>query len=243
MINRSNLIVIIFMLMGLAVLVALGTWQVNRLYWKEALIERVQQRIASEPTALQFLLEQGLSKETHEYKTVFVEGVFDHESEVYFFTTAKGGASGWNVHTPLRLDNEKSVIVNRGFVPFDLKQTDKRTVGLVTGNQRVEALLRFPLTERPLGSLENSPETREFYWRNVEEMSAVMTGASETYLPVILDQLETNTPGVWPKGGTTITKFPNNHLQYAATWYGLALTLLGVGGYFLFSRRQTENDE
>ena len=243
MINRSNLVVIICMLMGLAVLTALGTWQVNRLYWKEELIERVQQRIASEPTALHSMLEQGLNKDIHEYKTVFVEGVFDHASEVYFFTTGKGGASGWNVHTRLLLNDGSSVIVNRGFVPFDLKDQANRLDGLVEGKQKVEALLRFPLDERPLGSLENSPDTREFYWRNVGEMSAVMTGTSETYLPVILDQLETNTSGTWPRGGTTITNFPNNHLQYAVTWYGLALTLLGVGGYFLVSRRRTENDE
>jgi len=243
MISRSNLILIICMISGLIVLISLGTWQVNRLYWKEELIERVQARIASEPTALIDLMENGLNKETQEYKTVFVNGTFDHDSEVYFFTTAKGGGSGWNVHTPLLFDGGSYVIVNRGFVPFDLKAPDKRSDGLLEGKQRVEALLRFPLSERPFGSLENSPKTREFYWRNVNEMASVMIGDKDEFLPIILDQLESDTPGTWPKGGTTITDFPNNHLQYAVTWYGLALTLLGVGGYFLMSRRQAENEE
>lgn len=243
MINRSNIIVIICMVFGLAVLISLGTWQVNRLVWKEALIERVKERIASAPVPLSELADVGLKKENHEYKTVTVPGVFDHASEVYFFTTAKGGASGWNVHTPMRLDDGRFIIVNRGFVPFELKDPVKRTIGLVEGEQRVEALLRFPLTERPLGSLENSPQTREFYWRNVQEMASVMSGNADQYLPVILDQLEVEVPGTWPKGGTTITDFPNNHLQYAVTWYGLALTLLGVGGYFLVSRRQAEDHE
>ena len=150
MINRSNLVVIICMLMGLVVLTALGTWQVNRLYWKEELIERVQQRIASEPTALHSMLEQGLNKDIHEYKTVFVEGVFDHASEVYFFTTGKGGASGWNVHTRLLLNDGSSVIVNRGFVPFDLKDQANRLDGLVEGKQKVEfRMVRSAGEDRP----------------------------------------------------------------------------------------------
>ncbi len=231
------------MVLGLAVLIALGAWQVKRLQWKEALIERVEKRIASEPVALSKLEAGGFNRDTQEYQPVFVTGTFDHDSEVYFFTTAKGGASGWNVHTPLNLNDGRVVIVNRGFVPFTLKEPEKRAEGQVLGEQRVEALLRFPLSERPLGSLANSPETREFYWRNVGEMAGVMGGAKDKYLPVILDQLENEISGGWPKGGTTITKFTNSHLQYAVTWYGLALTLLGVGGYFLFSRRQAENDE
>ncbi|MDJ0614255.1 MAG: SURF1 family protein [Rhizobiaceae bacterium] len=243
MINRSNLILLTCMALGLAVLISLGTWQVKRLHWKEALIETIDQRIASDPKRLSELSKSGLEKDTQEYQPVSVTGEFDHSSEVYFFTTGKGGASGWNVHTPLLMDGGTRVIVNRGFVPFDLKNPDKRPQGLVEGPQRVEALLRFPLNERPLGSLDNSPETKEFYWRNVSEMASAMKGETEKYLPVILDQLEAEIPGMWPKGGTTITDFPNNHLQYAVTWYGLALTLLGVGGYFLFSRRRAENDE
>ncbi len=243
MINRSNLILLVCMALGLAVLMSLGTWQVQRLHWKEALIKTIDQRIASEPISLAEVAKIGFDKDAQEYQPVFVAGEFDHSSEVYFFTTAKGGASGWNVHTPLKLHDGTFVIINRGFVPFDLRDPDKRAVGLVEGPQRIEALLRFPLREKPFGSLKNSPATKEFYWRNVSEMASVMTGKIDSYLPVILDQLETEVPGRWPKGGTTITNFPNNHLQYAATWYGLALTLLGVGGYFLFSRRRAENDE
>lgn len=183
-----------------------------------------------------------MKKEDHEYLPVTVAGTFDHDGEVYFFTTNKQGAAGWNVHTPLQLETGRTIIVNRGFVPFELKSPDERLRGQIAGIQSVTGLLRFPLKEKPFGSLANFPEKREFYWRNVPEMSAVMTQDQEIeFLPVIIDAGKTENPGGWPRGDTTIVSFSNNHVQYAVTWYGLALTLLGVGGFFLYSRRQNKD--
>ncbi len=238
--GRSNIPVILFMIFGLGILMALGTWQVSRLFWKEALIERVEARLDQEPFLLNSDTVDSLTKEDHEYAPVRVKGSFDHGDEVYFFSTGKGGGSGWHVHTPVDLDDGTRLIVNRGFVPFELKDPATRAAGQLAGNLELAGLLRFPLPEKPFGSLGNEPEKREYYWRNVGEMSAIMSRAD--YLPVIVDLDDTPVPGGWPRGGTTILNFPNNHLQYAITWYGLALTLLGVGGYFLYSRRQDSNE-
>lgn len=223
-------------------LCALGAWQVNRLIWKEQLIEKVEARLESDPVFLSEVAGTGFEKSDHEYLPVKFSGEFDHNREVYFFTTGKGGASGWNIHTPLTLENGEILIVNRGFVPFDFKEPEKREAGQVDGTQQWDALLRFPLIEKPFGSIENNIEKREFYWRNVNEMAIAMGIEPDRALPVIADLRSTDVPGGWPKGGTTIVSFPNNHLQYAVTWFGLALTLLGVGSYFLYSRRQTNHD-
>jgi surfeit locus 1 family protein len=225
-----------------AILCALGTWQVKRMFWKEQLIKRVEARLESKNIEINMIADAGFDKEQHEYQPVKATGTFDHSKEVYFFTTGKSGQSGWNVHTPLSFENGKTLIVNRGFVPFSLKNQSERKDGQVDGVQSIEGLLRFPLLERPLGSLENNADKREFYWRNVSAMSSAMDLQTSNVLPVILDQRGTEQVYDWPRGGTTIIDFPNNHLQYVITWFGLALTLLGVGGYFLYMRRGN-NDE
>ena len=238
---RSTLILLICILAGTLVLGALGTWQVKRLLWKEALIERINDRIIREPVALDELAGEGIRRDTHEYLPVSAKGVFDHSSEVYFFTTGPGGVPGWNVHTSLKLDDGKRLIVNRGFVPFEMKAPELRAEGQVGGERSVVGLVRLPMAEKPFGSVDNDLEKREFYWRSLNEMKKVMGKGEEEYLPVIIDATDTPNPGGWPKGGTTIISFPNNHLQYAITWYGLMLTLWGVGFFFLYSRRREKD--
>ena len=235
--NRSRMPVLLFMVIGLAILVGLGTWQVQRLFWKEALIERVEERLGSAPQDLLQLSKTGFVKQKHEYLPVSFSGSFDHAGEVYFFTTGPGGSSGWNVHTPVELSTGEFVIVNRGFVPFDLRTPALRAEGQLAGLQEMQGLLRFPLVDKPFGSFDNDFDKREFYWRNVPEMSSVMGSDTRFFLSVIVDLDLSDLPGGWPRGGATIVSFPNNHLQYAITWFGLALTLLGVGGYFLISGR------
>ena len=240
--RRSNLLILICMIVGLVVLCGLGTWQVKRLYWKEALISRVADRVARPTVALSEIEQSGFSREDHEYLPVSIIGKYDHDQEVYFFTTGKGGQPGWHVHTPLLLNDGRFLVVNRGFVPFELKEASRRAESIEPLAVEVSGLLRFPLSQKPFGSLPNSLEKREFYWRNVGEMSEAMGNPGE-FLPVILDRTETTgVENALPVGGTTILRFSNNHLQYAVTWYGLALTLLAVGGYFLHSRRQEAND-
>ncbi|MEO0327231.1 MAG: SURF1 family protein [Pseudomonadota bacterium] len=226
----------------MVILAALGTWQVNRLIWKEQLISRVESRLESKSIELSELIDSGFDKTLHEYQPVRAVGSFDHSKEVYFFATGKQGSSGWNVHTPLTMANGKTLIVNRGFVPFEIKDPVLRTRGQIGGNQIVTGLLRFPLFEKPFGSIENDLDKREFFWRNVAEMSNAMQVDRANVLPVILDADDTPVPGGLPIGDTTIIAFPNNHLQYAITWYGLMLTLIGVGGYFIWSRRKTNEE-
>jgi surfeit locus 1 family protein len=113
----------------------------------------------------------------------------------------------------------------------------------VDGLQTVTGLIRVPAVEKPSAAFVNAPEKREFYWRDLEAMTAMMrAGSGQTFLPLLVEADETANPGGWPKGGTTIIKFSNNHLQYAITWFGLAATMLGVGGYFLYSRRKSGAD-
>ncbi len=235
-----NIITIIVMIVGITILCALGTWQVNRLYWKEALIAKVEQRTSLAPMEINNFLDRQMLEDNWPYSPVSAKGIYDHSKEVYFFTTSKTGRSGWNVHTPMLLDNGKYLIVNRGFVPYDMREPEKRIEGQVRGKQSITGFVRVPEKEVPNGWFpENNPEKRELYWRDYDVFVDLM-GKDENreFIPFFVDVNDAPNPGGWPKGGTTIISFPNSHLQYAVTWYGLALALLGVGGFFLYSRRQ-----
>jgi len=228
------------MIAGLTTLCTLGYWQVQRLHWKEELTARVQARIALAPMQMEDFLDRQMLEDNWPYSPVSATGTFDHAKEVYFYSTGKHGAAGWNVHTPLIMKNNKVLIVNRGFVPFDRKDPATRLQGQVNGEQTITGLVRVPLEEKPNTFVpDNALEKREFYWRSFPQMKSLMIGEKEQdFVLFFVDANDEPNPGGLPVGGTTLINFPNNHLQYAITWFGLALTLLGVGGYFLYSRRQ-----
>lgn len=239
----STIALLVCMIVGIVVLCGLGTWQVKRLYWKEALIAEVEKRTSQEHVKLNNFLQNQTDKEKWPYSPVMTEGIYDHSREVYFFTTSIKGRSGWNVHTPMLLDNGKYLIVNRGFVPYDMQEPEKRKEGQVEGKQQLTGLIRVPEPEKPNGWFpENDPGKRELYWRDYDVFIDLMGNDEERkFLPFFVDANDAPLPGGFPKGGTTIIAFSNSHLQYAVTWYGLALALLGVGGYFLYSHRQKNN--
>lgn len=238
-VRLSTIVILVFMAIGLSVLCGLGYWQVQRLHWKENLIATVDKRVKMQPVEITTFLNSGTPKEEWQYRPVSAQGVFDHQQEVYYFTANKAGQSGWNIHTPLVLQSGEKLIVNRGFVPFTLKMSETREQGQVKGLVNISGLLRVPEEEKPAAAFENSLQSREFYWRSLPQMIDLMReDDQDKFLPVFLDADDAPNSGGWPKGGATIIKFSNSHLQYAGTWFGLALTLLGVGGYFLYTRNK-----
>jgi surfeit locus 1 family protein len=208
-------------------LCALGNWQVNRLAWKEDLIQTIQSRIHQPPRPIEsyFKTEQGT-----DYWPVTLSGKFRHESERHFFATFEG-QSGYYIYTPLEIAPNGFIFINRGFVPFDMKEASKRTAGQTQGVVNITGLARSILSEKPSSSLpDNDTAKNVFYWKDFAAMrdtAGLPSGA--TVLEVFVDADKTATPpSGMPIGGVTIIDLPNSHLQYAVTWYVLAATLLGI---------------
>jgi len=221
-----------------AILIGLGTWQVQRLHWKEALIAGIEGRITSPPKSLADIGRQLAETGDVDYQPVTAKGIFEHSGERHFFTTWQGD-TGFNVYTPLRLEDGRYIFVNRGFVPYDMKDPDKRAEGQVSGPVEISGLARNRLHAKPGMFLpENDVAKNIFYWKDLDAMAAssgLPAGAS--FLPFFIDAGDAPNPGGWPHGGVTIIDLPNNHLQYALTWYGLAAALAGVVGVWLYRQR------
>lgn len=213
----------------LLILLALGTWQVQRLYWKEGLIQTIDQRTHSVPLPLAEVEREFTSTGDVDYTPVTVTGTFLHQGERHFFSTWEG-ASGFDVVTPLQLEDGRFVLINRGFVPYDLKDAGKRPQGQVTGKVTVTGLARNPLLAKPSMMLpDNDLQKNIFYWKDRDTMAASAgLPAGAGLVPFLIDANAAPNPGGLPVGGVTIIDLPNSHLQYAFTWYGLAAALAAV---------------
>ena len=225
---------VLFLLL-LAALLALGTWQVQRLAWKEQLLSDIAERRGAAPVsieAIEAILGQGGDVE---YRPVTVTGTFANNRERHFFATWNG-RTGYYVYTPLALADGRFVFVNRGFVPFENKEPEMRKQGQLTGQQTVTGLARMQLDGKPSSIVpDNDVAKNIFYWKDLGTMASTVGIPAERLVPFFIDADDTPNPKGMPIGGVTQFDLPNNHLQYAVTWYGLALALLAVG--FAYVRR------
>lgn len=243
--RRFSLLSAFLVLAVFAVLVSLGTWQVNRLVWKENLLATIVERMQGEPLPLDEVIAIKVAGGDIEYRRVTLTGHFLHEREQYFFTTLNG-RSGYNVYTPFELGGGSLIFVNRGFVDIELRDRHKRRPGLLLGEVSITGLARDRLVDKPSMMVpDNDPAANIFYWKDIEGMAANagIDGANADLVNFFVDADDTSNPGGWPIGGVTIVDLPNNHLQYAVTWYGLALALVGVTGFFMLRRKIRPGDE
>src|SRR5262245_56638745 len=118
-------------LAGLAVLIGLGTWQLQRNRWKENVIATIAARVHAGPVPLP-LSGRSDGQDDLEYLHVVVQGRFLHDKERYLYAPTSTGL-GWHVYTPLELASQQVVWVNRGLVPDARKPPATRAEGQVPG--------------------------------------------------------------------------------------------------------------
>nr|WP_250809592.1 SURF1 family protein [Neorhizobium tomejilense] len=230
---------VVVVLAALAILLSLGTWQVERLHWKEGLLADIAQRRAAPPVALSDIEAIRKSGGDIEYRRVSVTGTFDHARERHFFATF-GGQTGFYVYTPMTLVDGRILFVNRGFVPYEMKDPKTRTAGEVADQQTVTGYARVRLGEKPSSIVpDNDLAKNIFYWKDLDAMAST-TGIDASKVVQFFVDADGSivNPGGWPKGGVTQFDLPNSHLQYAVTWYGLAAALVAVVIGMIFRRKR-----
>jgi len=215
-----------------AVLLGLGTWQVQRLHWKEGLIAAREAGLHAPPAAPPPSLDAARALEFH---PVRVEGQFRNNRELYLNLESARGDPGFHVVTPLMLADGSALLVDRGFVPTDKKAPQARQEGELGGTASVTGLVRIPSDGKPSWfTPDNDPARNSWFYVDVAAMA--QAAGLERALPFYIDADATPNPGGWPQGGQTLTDLPNNHLQYAITWYALAVALAAI--YIRFLRRR-----
>ena len=220
---------------ALALLLGLGTWQMQRKEWKEDLIAQITARVHQPPIPFADLEKRPAGG--REYARARVRGTFRHEGEQYLWEPDPRQGPGYHVYTPLRLDDGRFILVNRGYVTEGKKAPSSRPEGQLNGEVEVVGLLREPVA-RAMFSPDHDVRTGVWYWRDVDGMVKAALGRdAQRAVDVVLDAEATpENPGGWPQGGVTRLTLPNRHLEYALTWYGIALTLVGVLAAFIIAR-------
>ena len=210
-------------LVALVVLVALGTWQIERLAWKRDLIAAREGQLAAPAELLPTTAEDWRS---WDFRPVIVRGEFRHDLEQLFGVAAIDGRVGHHVLTPLVRPGGAAVLVDRGWVPADRAHPAARREGQPAGPLQLSGIARYRGANRPgWFTPDNRPEQALWYWYDMPALEAAL---GLELLPVVVEADAALNPGGLPIGGQTRTELPNNHLQYAITWYGLAAGLFGV---------------
>ena len=217
----------------LTVLLMLGVWQVERLAWKQDLIERIELRTQDRNSPAQRRLASAsdiseLVRLEDEFRKVNLRGRFGPEMGLWFTqivnkpdNLARADAVGYHVLSPFYLTDGSAIMVDQGFVPSTL-------VAALRANkleeQSLEVILRWPDKR---GGFDNAdrPETNVFYVRDPAALGAHWGVA----LPAPIGEVAALGSG-WPRGGQTRIVMNNNHLQYAVTWFGLAIVLVIISG-------------
>lgn len=219
---RPRLVPTLIAVPGILLLLALGTWQVVRLQEKTAINQFRAERVAATAVPLPARLDDVAAAA---FRRFSVAGTFRHDRELRLNARSQRGNAGYDIVTPLVRSDGPPVLVNRGWVPYERKEPATRREGQVEGTVTVEGILR---TEPRRGWLmpDNDPARNEWFWFDIAAM-AQAAGVPDA-APFYIEAGTAPNPGGFPIGGQTIVQLPSNHLQYALTWYALAIALAAI---------------
>ncbi len=221
---------------GLAVLIGLGSWQIERKAWKEDLIAKLSVRLGAEPVPLPQPERWGaLTQEADEFRRVRVQ--LDYGGPAVLLYTSGSGlrddvkAPGYFVVVPGRVAPGAIVAVNRGYA----RERPSTAVAVPQGMQEIVGVLRWP--EGPSWFVGDHDSSGDIWFRRDPQAMARL----KSWGPVAPFYIEQEAPvpaGGVPHPARLKVNLPNNHLQYAVTWFALAVALVAVFIFWLRSRRR-----
>lgn len=221
---RRVAVPLIFGFVGVAILVGLGIWQVQRLAWKEGVLARIETRIAADPVALP----QEPDPRGDRYLPVRMSGSFG-DGTLRVLVSRKRVGAGYRLVSPFQT-GKRRVLVDRGFIPVaaDMPPPPEGAV-TVTGN------LHWP-DDRNDSTPANDVAGNTWFARDLDPMSRALE--TEPLLIVARDLSQPDT-GVTPLPVDT-RGIPNDHLEYAITWFSLAVIWAGMTGYLIWRIRKQD---
>ncbi|MFD1913140.1 SURF1 family protein [Halodurantibacterium flavum] len=222
---RRILLPLLFGIAGTAILLSLGFWQVQRLHWKEAVIAEIEAQIHADPVPLP----DAPDPATDRYRPVMLRGQTTGE-ELHVLVSRRGMGAGFLVVSAFETEDGRRVLLDRGYVREAQRRAPRPPVPLdVTGN------LNWP--QEADGYTPDPDPVRELWFaRDVPRMAEAL--GTE---PVLVVARESTGDGIEAMPVDT-SAIPNDHLNYAITWFLLAAVWAGMTGYYLW-RITLQRDE
>jgi surfeit locus 1 family protein len=223
-------------LAGLVVLLGLGTWQLERKAWKEALIAKLDRRLNDAPIAFASPTEwTAMAQENSEFTRVRLRVEFPKTSDALVYTSGSAirddvKGAGYFVFSPARLPNGQQVVVNRGFVPT-------RSYPAITDAVDIVGVLRWP--ESGSAFVADHDAAGEV-WMVRDPAAMAQFKRWGAVAPFYVEQEAPVPPGGLPHPAPLKVQLRNDHLQYAVTWYGLAAVLVVMFAIWAVRRRSEE---
>ena len=216
---KKSLSFTIFVIFFITLFCSLGTWQLYRLQWKQALISEIKQGLDSTPVEYSKLISQN-------YQRVALKGKYFFKDQIYLYSLNEKGQPGFDVITPFETLSGENVLINRGWIKKELKNT--KEINLVKNNLVLGFLKKN--IKKNIIKPDNSIEENIWFSINIEDLKK-STGKDFNDFIVYLENIEVKIPA--PK--KISVDVPNNHLKYAITWYSISISILF---YFLYFRRK-----
>ena len=227
---RLHLWPTLFTVPAVLVLLALGTWQVQRLFWKEALIAERQAGLAAPVTPWSEAADRLGELYWHRLSA---QGRFLNDRELVLAARSMNGNPGYHIVAPFAIEGGPVLLVDRGWVPLDRKNPGTRSQGQPEGLVTVTGILR-PGHQPNWLTPDNQPDKNFWFWIDIPAMARAVAAEDRAVMAAYLEADATPNSGGLPIGGQTRIDLPNDHLQYAITWYALAVALIVI--YILYSR-------
>ncbi len=212
-------------LLGIAVLCALGAWQLHRLQWKENMLKQLDVEFSKD--ASQIFLDSDDFKDAAEFRRGSLRGFYDFKKQILIGPRTYKNLPGRHVYTPLRLEDGTHILVNRGWVPIDWKPHDETPMTQEAAQEAARGggiigLLRRTWDGNPF-TPENEPARDTWYTPDTTAIAAAKD--IDSLHPVLFTLEGGETEGNYPIPVDTRLNMPNNHLQYAFFWFALAVSL------------------
>jgi len=220
---RPFLWLTLFSIPALLVLLALGFWQLDRLAWKTDLINNFNERASAQPILPP---ENDADLSAVEFHSLALQGRYLHDQERFLTGRTYEGNAGFHVVTPFRTNGGKLIFVNRGWVSEAYREPEKRPFSVEDKEVSIRAVLRLP-QQKGYFVPENEPDKGFWFTLKPDELAAHLN-MQEAITSYYADQIRQGEVLTLPIAATMQIEVRNTHLNYALTWFGIALSLIGV---------------
>jgi surfeit locus 1 family protein len=230
----------LFALAALVILIALGSWQLHRKAWKESLIDTLEQRLSAAAVAVPPRERwDELDPPEHEFRRVKFLGAFLPGEQALVYAGASALRSdvsgpGYWVFAATRTATGAVIVVNRGFLPEGRRDVATRAAGEDSGVIELIGVMRWP-EQRAWFAPQDSPAHNLWFVR--DHLAIAEAKGWGEVAPFFIELESPRPPGGLPRPGVLRVNLRNEHLQYAITWYGLALVFAVMFILWLRSRR------